>query len=172
MQEAVHVEVVVLENLNSDPVNAEAATEKVHKANAEPMAEDEDANSVHSAHTNSGLNASLSDSEDNDSAHVQANPHDIEAHYREMYFANWSGADTVFSAQRAADFVAKSAPPRSAVAIIISITIITISSKLHPPLLVIVIHHIWRHCKTLLRFNLLEIQFTQYNVYDYVFNHV
>ena len=75
----------------------------------------------------------------------------------------------------AAAAIVRSHPPRSAVATIAAITTITtitISSKLHPPLLVIVIHHIWRHCKTLLRFNLLEIQFTQYNVYDYVLNHV
>ena len=72
----------------------------------------------------------------------------------------------------AATAIVRSHPSRSAVAIIAAITTITISSKLHPPLLVIVIHHIWWDCKTLLRFNLLEIQFTQYNVYDYVLNHV
>ena len=72
----------------------------------------------------------------------------------------------------AAAAIVRSHPPRSDVAIIIAITTITISSILHPFLLVIVIHHTWRHCKTLVRFNLFDIQFLQYNVYDYVFNHV
>ena len=72
----------------------------------------------------------------------------------------------------AAATIVRSHPSRSAVSITIAITTITISSILHPLLLVIVIHHIWRHCKTLLRFNLFEIQFLQYNVYDYVLNHV
>ena len=66
--------------------------------------------------------------------------------------------------QLAASTIVKSHPSQSAVSITIAITI---SSILHPLLLVIVIHHTWRHCKTLLRFNLFEIQFPQYNVYDY-----
>ncbi|KAK1361435.1 hypothetical protein POM88_045909 [Heracleum sosnowskyi] len=99
-------------------LNIEVTADNVPEEVTEPMAEDVDTDSVHSAHAHSWMNVSLSDSDvhestpflkDRTAESVKDNQHQAEARYREMYYANWSGADCIFSTQRTADFVDKSA---------------------------------------------------------------
>ncbi|KAK1402363.1 hypothetical protein POM88_001968 [Heracleum sosnowskyi] len=114
VDKSVPVEAEVLVNPNSE--NPEAAQPNV-EASAENVAEEnEAANSEHSFHANSNINAEVSNSDesipflrDPTAEHVKENIAATEAHYRDMYYANWSGADCIFSKQRTADFVAQSA---------------------------------------------------------------
>ncbi|KAK1390677.1 hypothetical protein POM88_018855 [Heracleum sosnowskyi] len=124
--EAIHIAEEHIEEA-AQTIN-EATAENIVEEAAEPIAENvdedrvvsdsDDHTSVNSDHANSGINIALSDSDDHDSLpflrdptaeSVKENQHATEAHFREMYFANWSGADCIFPANRAADFVAKSA---------------------------------------------------------------
>ncbi|KAK1403968.1 hypothetical protein POM88_003573 [Heracleum sosnowskyi] len=116
-----HIEVVE----KSVPIEAEVfvnseipeAAQPNAEATAEIVAEEtEAANSEHSFHANSNINAEVSHSDesipflrDPTAEQVKENIAATEAHYRDMYYANWSGADCIFSNQRTADFVAQSA---------------------------------------------------------------
>ncbi|KAK1353363.1 hypothetical protein POM88_052498 [Heracleum sosnowskyi] len=102
---------VTAENIVADPL-----AENVDEGRV--VSDSYDHISVNSDHANSGINIALSDSDDHDSIpflrdptaeSIKENQHATEAHFREMYYANWSGADCIFSTQRTADFVDKSA---------------------------------------------------------------
>ncbi|KAK1378424.1 hypothetical protein POM88_025168 [Heracleum sosnowskyi] len=130
--ETVPEEAEVLANVNSENVeavaeqvlveaaqlNTEATAENVINEAAEPIQDnidaDDDQNSEHSLHANSDINIEVSDSDepflrDPAAESIKEKQTATEAHYREMYYANWSGADCFFSKQRTADFVDKSA---------------------------------------------------------------
>ncbi|KAK1390407.1 hypothetical protein POM88_018585 [Heracleum sosnowskyi] len=107
-------------------VNAEVTADNVIEEIAEQLEENAnedrvdfdnaDHTSVNSDHANSGINAELSDSDesipflrDPTAESIKENHNATEDHFREMHYANWSGADCIFSTQRAADFVHKTA---------------------------------------------------------------
>ncbi|KAK1393465.1 hypothetical protein POM88_012521 [Heracleum sosnowskyi] len=131
--ESVPVETEVFVTANSEipeaeKINAEATADNVVEEIAEPITENvnearvdfdnADHTSVNSDHANSGINAGLSNSDSHESIpflwdptaeSIKENQNATEAHFREMHYANWSGADCIFSTQRAADFIQKSA---------------------------------------------------------------
>ncbi|KAK1360765.1 hypothetical protein POM88_045239 [Heracleum sosnowskyi] len=130
--ETVPEEAEVLANVNSETVeavveqvleeaaqlNTEATAENVINEAAEPIQDnvdaDDDQNYEHYLHANSDINVELSDSDepflrDPIAESIKEKQTATEAHYREMYYSNWSGADCIFSKQRTADFVDKSA---------------------------------------------------------------
>ncbi|KAK1370003.1 hypothetical protein POM88_036095 [Heracleum sosnowskyi] len=132
--ETVPEETEVFANVNSENVeavaeqvleeaaqlNTEATAENVFNEAAEPIQDNVDANddqnSEHSLHAISNINVELSNSDestpflrDPDDESIKEKQTATEAHFREMYYANWSGADCIFSKQRTADFVDKSA---------------------------------------------------------------
>ncbi|KAK1378977.1 hypothetical protein POM88_025721 [Heracleum sosnowskyi] len=99
-------------------LNTEATAENAFEEAAEPIQDnvdaDDDQNSEHSLHANSGINVEISDSDepflgDPTAESIKEKQTATKAHYREMYYSNWSGADCIFSKQRTADFVDKSA---------------------------------------------------------------
>ncbi|KAK1387877.1 hypothetical protein POM88_016055 [Heracleum sosnowskyi] len=102
-------------NVDEEFVEAVAENvEEVAQLNTEATAEV--ANSEHSLHANSNINLEFSNSDesipflrDPTAEHIKENVNATEAHYRNMYYANWSGADCIFSKQRTADFIAQSA---------------------------------------------------------------
>ncbi|KAK1379332.1 hypothetical protein POM88_026076 [Heracleum sosnowskyi] len=111
-------EVVVAVPVEAAQLNTEVTAENIIEEDAENVDEErvdsDDNTSVHSIHANSGINIALSDSDepflrDPTAESIKENQHATEAHYREMHYANWSGADCIFSTQRTADFVNKSA---------------------------------------------------------------
>ncbi|KAK1369518.1 hypothetical protein POM88_035610 [Heracleum sosnowskyi] len=131
--ESVPVETEVLANANSEipeaaQPNAEVTADNVIEEIAEQLEENanearvdfdnDDHTSVNSDHANSEINPELSNSDSHESLpflrdptteSIKENQNATEAHFREMHYANWSGADCIFSSQRAADFVNKTA---------------------------------------------------------------
>ncbi|KAK1381633.1 hypothetical protein POM88_028377 [Heracleum sosnowskyi] len=99
--------------VTADNANEEAAEQLEENANEARVVSD------NADHANSGINADnaeLSDSDesipflrDHTAESTKANHNATEDHFREMHYANWSGVDCIFSTQRAADFVHKTA---------------------------------------------------------------
>ncbi|KAK1370249.1 hypothetical protein POM88_036341 [Heracleum sosnowskyi] len=102
---------------NVDEEFVEAVAENVEEAaQLNTEATTEAANSEHSLHANSNINLEFSNSDesipflrDPTAEHIKENVNATEAHYRDMYYANWSGVDCIFSKQRTADFITQSA---------------------------------------------------------------
>ncbi|KAK1365405.1 hypothetical protein POM88_040966 [Heracleum sosnowskyi] len=97
--------------------NVEVTAENVVEEAAEPLVENVVEDRVDSdSHDHTSVNSDHADSDesipflrDPTAETVKENQNATEAHYRDMYYSNWSGADCIFSKQRTADFVAKSA---------------------------------------------------------------
>ncbi|KAK1401026.1 hypothetical protein POM88_000631 [Heracleum sosnowskyi] len=121
--ESVPVETEVLVHTNSEiheaeQINAEATADNVDEEIEEQIAENVNEARVdfdNADHTSEN-NAELSNSDesipflrDPTAESNKETQNATEAHFREMHYANWSGVDCIFSTQRAADFVHKSA---------------------------------------------------------------
>ncbi|KAK1388842.1 hypothetical protein POM88_017020 [Heracleum sosnowskyi] len=99
--EIVHREAEFSNNANSN--DPEKVAENVLSENE---AEDDNAEAS-PAHSNPDIQVELSDIQANSEEEREANRATAE-HFQNMYFSNWSSKDTIFSNERAADFVTKS----------------------------------------------------------------
>ncbi|KAK1394103.1 hypothetical protein POM88_013159 [Heracleum sosnowskyi] len=109
--ESIPVETEVLVN-SEIPEPAKINANNVDEEFVEAVAENvEEAAQLNTEATAEAANSdeSIPFLRDSTAEHVKENVNATEAHYRDMYYANWSGADCIFSKQRTADYIAQSA---------------------------------------------------------------
>ncbi|KAK1388202.1 hypothetical protein POM88_016380 [Heracleum sosnowskyi] len=112
---------VTSENLVAAQLNAEkdeAIAEKVNDEAAQLNTEVTAENIANSVHHEGAQDDAEEDVPDSSNADFSANSvdtsqrvaaqHATDAHFQDMYFSNWSSRETIFSDERAADFVTKS----------------------------------------------------------------
>ncbi|KAK1389321.1 hypothetical protein POM88_017499 [Heracleum sosnowskyi] len=112
---------VTTENLVAAQLNAEtdeAIAEKVNDEAAQLNTEVTAENIANSVHHEGAQDDTEEDVPDSSNADFSANSvdtsqrvaaqHATDAHFQDMYFSNWSSRETIFSDERAADFVTKS----------------------------------------------------------------
>ncbi|KAK1358671.1 hypothetical protein POM88_043145 [Heracleum sosnowskyi] len=100
------VEIVQREAEFSNNAHSDDSERVAENVLIENEAEDDNAEAS-PAHSNPDIQVELSDIQENSEEEREVN-RATTAYYQDMYFSNWSSKDTIFSNERAADFVTKS----------------------------------------------------------------